>query len=108
MRVQLNPLQWSLLGEWVMRPTDQSKHKSGGGMQQRRKRWLSAMNPSDCSIELTEDAPANTRAVDDVTWIVRTIFNQHAGGFQTRIARIFTGTHPRFTGLPIKPRPIRN
>jgi hypothetical protein len=107
MHVRLNPQQWSLLGEWVMRPTDNRKHKTGGGMQQRRKRWLAAMNPSDCSIALSEEAPKNTRATDDVTWIIGTIVNQYAGGFQSLIAKIFTNTHPRFTGLSIKPRKSR-
>lgn len=106
--IHLERDRWVLLEEWVTRPTEHTKHKDIGGMQKRRRDWIARMNAADHAITLTRETDPALMSVDDVTWIARTIFNQNAGGFQWRIARIFADTHPLFSGLPIKPRKPRN
>jgi hypothetical protein len=103
----LNQRQWALLTEWVNRPTLGTKNGEEGGMQQRRRAWIPQMRPADRTIRLTCEASPDERRLDDVTWIAQQIANQRAGGYQMRIARIFTDTHPRLTGIAIKPRERR-
>ena len=103
-KVFLNQPAWSLLLEWVSRPTLNTVHGDGGGMQKRRLDWAARMSETERSILLTTHSSQLRKTMDDVSWIARQIINQHAGGFQSRVAKIFTNTHPAFTGLHIKPR----
>ena len=102
--VFLSPPQFARLLEWITRSVAHTKHKATGGFRQRRVDWASRLNATRCSILLTTHSSSMRRTMDDVSWIQRTIMNQHAGGFETRIARIFENTHPSFTDLPVKPR----
>lgn len=103
-KIFFDPRQWALLLEWVTRPTAHTKHGDGGGMQKRRCDGASRMNEAERSLLLTTHSSPVRKTKDDVSWIAATIINQRAGGFQWRVARIFTGTHPAFVGLSIQPR----
>jgi hypothetical protein len=70
-----------------------------GSYQARARRWCDAIDAAALTITLT---PA------DIAWIRRQISGRKGGGWQERIARIFTNTHPHFTNLPVKPRRMRS
>jgi hypothetical protein len=75
----------------ITTPTDWPR----SGYQARFRRWLDTIDGPSHTIRLT---------ASDVLWIRRQIVNQKNGGWQGHIARVFTDTDERFTGLPVAPR----
>jgi coproporphyrinogen III oxidase len=66
------------------------------------------MNDKDCSVILRhKPVSKHKRALDDMTFVAHAIEQRNIGGWQLDAFNIFAGTHPRFTGLTIKPRPRR-
>jgi|SRR5215831_543214 len=98
--VHLSPRQWARLTELWNRP--KKKHETGG-YQDRLDDWKAGANPMQRTVLLCH-AKRNPRRDDDMTWVVHQIENKHGGGWQKHIAFVFEDSHPRFTGLTIRPR----
>ena len=77
-----------------------------GGWQDRLREWCGQMNEANRSILLSHHSD-RPRRLDDMTFIARAIEQRNIGGWQKHAFDIFAGTHPRFTGLTIRPRPPR-
>jgi len=101
--VYLPDRAWHRLFELATRAT--GKHISGG-WQNRLRRWCTQMNEADRSVVLSH-TPGSARELDDMTFLERAIVQKNVGGWQRHAFNIFAGSHPRFTGLTILPRPPR-
>ena len=108
LRVALAPRPWSLLEAFNSVP---DKFHKDGGLQLYRRKWkeqidsrlrvagidrwgrgsLPRTNPELCYLDLDEV---------DVAFVRRTIGNAHGGGFQSKIAAIFTDAVPEFANIP--------
>jgi hypothetical protein len=106
--VQLDDERFDLLSDWISRPTSATKNGDVGGFQQRRIDWAERLNARDKTIRLTTHSSHERKTLDDIAWIARTIINRRGGGYQARVAKIFDGMHPSFTGPEPKPRKIRS
>ena len=103
-KIYLPPLPWRRFIELATRATQ--KHLRGG-WQDRLRRWCGQMNEVERSILLSHSGGGHARRLDDMTFIARAIEQRNVGGWQKHAFDIFAGTHPRFTGLTIRPRPGR-
>jgi len=74
-----------------------------GGWQSRLRVWKNQVDESLCAIRLLP----RLGQLDDMVFIARAIEQRNIGGWQKHAFDIFEGTHPRFTGLTIRPRPPR-
>jgi len=98
--VHLSPRQWARLTDLWSRPP---KKHSSGGYQDRLAAWKVSANPVNRTV-LLRHAKIRPDRDDDMTWIEHQIINKHGGGWQGHIAFCFEDSHPRFTGLPVKPK----
>jgi hypothetical protein len=64
------------------------------GYQSRFRRWLTAIDEAEHSIELTGN---------DVLWLRAQLINRRGGGFQHALHKTFAGTHVLFSNLPHRP-----
>jgi hypothetical protein len=101
--VYLPHRQWRRIKELAMRSTNET---TSGGWQDRLRAWRDRMDDTNRSILLSHTS-GGPRRLDDMTFIARAIEQRNIGGWQKHAFDIFAGTHPRFTGLTIKPRPGR-
>jgi hypothetical protein len=87
--LHLEPTNFERLVKLV---TDPEGRLVSGGYQSRKRKWRPRINPAMHTIELDMDC---------VGFIQRQIINRNGGGWQKKVADIFTGQHPLFSGLPI-------
>lgn len=76
---------------------------SSGGWQNRLSDWAQALDHDDRSIALDHRRGPRGR-LDDLTWIKRQIADRDRGGWQRKIAEVFTDTLWMFEGIEAKPR----
>jgi len=98
--VHLAPRQWARLNELWSRPRGKN---ASGGYQDRLDAWKATANPTYRTVLLCH-ARIRPDRDDDMTWIEHQIINKHGGGWQGHIAFCFEDSHPRFSGLPVKPK----
>jgi hypothetical protein len=100
--IQLPHRNWFRFVELATRAT---KLHEKGGWQDRLRAWCGQMDEGRHTITLSHQGSG--RRIDDMTFIARAIEQRNKGGWQKHAFDIFVDTHPRFTGIVVKPREIR-
>lgn len=100
-KVYLLPRVWHRLLSLTLHA---SRGYGKGGWPDRLREWHLTMSERDYSVTLRHTSDNPDRRLDDMTFIAHAIEQRHVGGWQKAAFDIFAGTHPRFTGLSIRPR----
>jgi len=98
--VHLKPRGWAKLVDLWSRP---NKKNPSGGFQDRLAAWKASANQMQHTVLLSH-ARTNPRRTDDMTFIIHSIEGKLQGGWQGHIAEVFEDSHPKFTGLTVRPR----
>jgi hypothetical protein len=98
--VRLSLRAWFRLNELWSRPPKKHAH---GGFQDRLAAWKASADPHARTVLLSH-TQTNPRRLDDMTFIANAIIGKLQGGWQASLAWVFEDCHPRFSGLPVRPR----
>ena len=105
--VTLPARQWAILQNMIADTLRwQALGRVMGGWQKRLIKWQHRLSQPNRTVLLAH-APEGHERQDDMTFVENAIIQRNIGGWQGDATRIFEGTHPRFTNLPVKPRPLR-